>query len=186
MGNSTLSTKRPGTSKYLAPWTAIAEESARLGLPFSGHVLLGVKIDEAATSGMKSIEHLSNYQVLQGWYDATRFVSPHLSQCSRASEAVHDFVRHAFRLLPVQPPSMVSFPEAPIAGTSSKAAGGPGSPGTKISSGRIRKPNGAGDGWVALGFTHHELFPRDFYLRCTEESWRSFRAYGKFISGASP
>ncbi len=44
---------------------AIAEESARLGLPFAGHVPLGVKIDEAATSGMKSIEHLSNYQVFR-------------------------------------------------------------------------------------------------------------------------
>jgi imidazolonepropionase-like amidohydrolase len=42
---------------------AIADESARLGLPFAGHVPLAVKIDEAATSGMKSIEHLSNYQV---------------------------------------------------------------------------------------------------------------------------
>jgi hypothetical protein len=39
---------------------AIAEESARLGLPFAGHVPLGVKIDQEATSGMKSIEHLSN------------------------------------------------------------------------------------------------------------------------------
>lgn len=44
---------------------AIAEESAILGLPFAGHVPIGVKIDEAATSGMKSIEHLSNYQVFR-------------------------------------------------------------------------------------------------------------------------
>jgi imidazolonepropionase-like amidohydrolase len=44
---------------------AIAEESARLGLPFAGHVPIGVTIDEAASSGMKSIEHLSNYQVFR-------------------------------------------------------------------------------------------------------------------------
>jgi imidazolonepropionase-like amidohydrolase len=44
---------------------AVAEESARLGLPFSGHVPLGVRIDEAATSGIESIEHLSNYQVFR-------------------------------------------------------------------------------------------------------------------------
>ena len=44
---------------------AIAEESARLGLPFAGHVPIGVTINEAATSGIKSIEHLSNYQVFR-------------------------------------------------------------------------------------------------------------------------
>jgi imidazolonepropionase-like amidohydrolase len=44
---------------------AIADESVRLGLPFAGHVPLAVKIDEAATSGIKSIEHLSNYQVFR-------------------------------------------------------------------------------------------------------------------------
>jgi len=44
---------------------AIADESAKAGLPFAGHVPLRVTIDEAATSGMKSIEHLSNYQVFR-------------------------------------------------------------------------------------------------------------------------
>ena len=32
-------------------------------MPFAGHVPLAVTIDEAATSGIKSIEHLSNFQV---------------------------------------------------------------------------------------------------------------------------
>ena len=42
---------------------AIADETANLGMSFSGHVPLTVSIEEAATSGMTSIEHLSNFRV---------------------------------------------------------------------------------------------------------------------------
>ena len=42
---------------------AIAEEAPKLDLPFAGHVPIGVKIEEAADAGIRSIEHLSNYEV---------------------------------------------------------------------------------------------------------------------------
>ncbi|MGH9162772.1 MAG: amidohydrolase family protein [Vicinamibacteraceae bacterium] len=42
---------------------AIAEEAPKVGLPFAGHVPLGVTMDEGATSGIKSIEHLSEFRV---------------------------------------------------------------------------------------------------------------------------
>jgi imidazolonepropionase-like amidohydrolase len=42
---------------------AIAEEAPRLGLTFAGHVPFAVKIEEAADAGIRSIEHLSNYDV---------------------------------------------------------------------------------------------------------------------------
>lgn len=42
---------------------AIAEEAALVGLPFAGHVPSGVSIEEAAASGIRSMEHLSNFQV---------------------------------------------------------------------------------------------------------------------------
>jgi hypothetical protein len=42
---------------------AIAEEAPRLGLPFAGHVPIGVKVEEAADAGIRSIEHLANYDV---------------------------------------------------------------------------------------------------------------------------
>jgi len=42
---------------------AIAEEAPKLGLPFAGHVPQGVKVEEAADAGIRSIEHLSNYDV---------------------------------------------------------------------------------------------------------------------------
>jgi imidazolonepropionase-like amidohydrolase len=42
---------------------AIAEEAPRVGLTFAGHVPFAVTIDEAAASGMRSIEHLANYRV---------------------------------------------------------------------------------------------------------------------------
>jgi imidazolonepropionase-like amidohydrolase len=42
---------------------AIAQVTPAVGLTFSGHVPIGITIAEAATSGMRSIEHLSNYQV---------------------------------------------------------------------------------------------------------------------------
>jgi imidazolonepropionase-like amidohydrolase len=41
----------------------IAEEAPKLGLPFAGHVPQGVKVEEAADAGIRSIEHLSNYDV---------------------------------------------------------------------------------------------------------------------------
>jgi len=42
---------------------AIADETANLGMSFSGHVPATVSIEEAASSGMTSIEHLSNFRV---------------------------------------------------------------------------------------------------------------------------
>lgn len=42
---------------------AIAKEAPRLGLPFAGHVPMGVKVEEAADAGIRSIEHLANYEV---------------------------------------------------------------------------------------------------------------------------
>jgi len=42
---------------------AVAEEAPRLGLTFAGHVPQSVKVAEAADAGIKSIEHLSNYEV---------------------------------------------------------------------------------------------------------------------------
>jgi hypothetical protein len=42
---------------------AIADETANLGMSFSGHVPLTVSIEEATSSGMTSIEHLSNFRV---------------------------------------------------------------------------------------------------------------------------
>ena len=41
----------------------IAVEAPKLGLPFAGHVPQGVKVEEAADAGIRSIEHLSNYDV---------------------------------------------------------------------------------------------------------------------------
>jgi imidazolonepropionase-like amidohydrolase len=42
---------------------AIAEEAPRVGLPFAGHVPMAVKVEEAADAGIRSIEHLSNFDV---------------------------------------------------------------------------------------------------------------------------
>jgi hypothetical protein len=42
---------------------AIAEEAPKVGLPFAGHIPLGVTMDEATTSGIESIEHLSEFRV---------------------------------------------------------------------------------------------------------------------------
>jgi imidazolonepropionase-like amidohydrolase len=41
----------------------IAEEAPKLGLSFAGHVPQGVSVEEAADAGIRSIEHLSNYDV---------------------------------------------------------------------------------------------------------------------------
>jgi hypothetical protein len=46
-------------------YLAIAEEAPRLGLSFSGHVPFTVTVEEAADSGIKSIEHLTNYRVFR-------------------------------------------------------------------------------------------------------------------------
>ena len=42
---------------------AIADETAKLGLPFAGHVPFNITVEEAADAGMRSIEHLANYRV---------------------------------------------------------------------------------------------------------------------------
>ena len=44
---------------------AIAEEAPKVGLSFSGHVPFTVTVEEAADSGIKSIEHLANYRVFR-------------------------------------------------------------------------------------------------------------------------
>jgi imidazolonepropionase-like amidohydrolase len=44
---------------------AIAEEATKAGLMFAGHVPLAVTLDEAATSGIRSIEHLSEFRVFR-------------------------------------------------------------------------------------------------------------------------
>jgi imidazolonepropionase-like amidohydrolase len=44
-------------------FAAIAEAS-RVGLTVSGHVPVAVKVEEAADAGIRSIEHLANYEVL--------------------------------------------------------------------------------------------------------------------------
>lgn len=44
-------------------FAAIAEAS-QLGLTVSGHVPISVKVEEAADAGIRSIEHLANYEVL--------------------------------------------------------------------------------------------------------------------------
>jgi hypothetical protein len=46
-------------------YLAIAEEAPKLGLSFSGHVPFTVTVEEAADSGIKSIEHLTNYRVFR-------------------------------------------------------------------------------------------------------------------------
>jgi imidazolonepropionase-like amidohydrolase len=42
---------------------AIASEAPKVGLTFAGHVPMAVTVEEAADAGIKSIEHLSNYNV---------------------------------------------------------------------------------------------------------------------------
>lgn len=42
---------------------AVAAEAPKVGLPFAGHVPSAVKVEEAANAGIRSIEHLSNYDV---------------------------------------------------------------------------------------------------------------------------
>src|SRR5215469_4318371 len=44
---------------------AIADEGAKLGLPFAGHVPIDVTVEEAADSRIKSIEHLANFRVFR-------------------------------------------------------------------------------------------------------------------------
>jgi imidazolonepropionase-like amidohydrolase len=42
---------------------AIADEAPKVGLSFAGHVPMAVTVEEAADAGIRSIEHLSNYNV---------------------------------------------------------------------------------------------------------------------------
>lgn len=42
---------------------AIAAEAPKVGLTFAGHLPMNITVDEAAGSGMKSIEHLANFRV---------------------------------------------------------------------------------------------------------------------------
>lgn len=42
---------------------AIADEAPKAGLTFAGHVPMNITVEEAADSGMSSIEHLANYRV---------------------------------------------------------------------------------------------------------------------------
>jgi imidazolonepropionase-like amidohydrolase len=44
---------------------AIADEAPKVGLSFAGHVPFAVTIEEAADSGIKSIEHLTNFRVFR-------------------------------------------------------------------------------------------------------------------------
>ena len=44
---------------------AIADEARKVGLPFAGHVPIGVTVEEAPDSGIKSIEHLANFRVFR-------------------------------------------------------------------------------------------------------------------------
>jgi imidazolonepropionase-like amidohydrolase len=43
---------------------AMADEAKKAGLPLVGHVPFGIKVEEAVDAGIKSIEHLANYRVL--------------------------------------------------------------------------------------------------------------------------
>jgi len=61
---------------------AVADETARVGLTFAGHVPIGVTPEEAVDAGIHSIEHLANYQLfdhcVQGntyrYEDCARFI----------------------------------------------------------------------------------------------------------------
>jgi imidazolonepropionase-like amidohydrolase len=52
---------------------AIAGEAPNVGLPFAGHVPIDVTIEEAADSGMRSIEHLANFRVFTDCSDAETY-----------------------------------------------------------------------------------------------------------------
>jgi imidazolonepropionase-like amidohydrolase len=62
---------------------AIADEAQRLGLPFAGHVPQAVKVEEAADAGIRSIEHLSNYEVFGECIQGDDY---RLSDCRRLFE----------------------------------------------------------------------------------------------------
>lgn len=62
---------------------AIAEDAPKLGLTFVGHVPLAVKVEEAADAGIRSIEHLSNYQVFGECMVSDTYT---LSDCRRLFE----------------------------------------------------------------------------------------------------
>ncbi len=57
---------------------AAIDEASKIGLTVSGHVPVGIKVEEAADAGMRSIEHLSNYEVLG---ECTPTEVYHLADC---------------------------------------------------------------------------------------------------------
>jgi imidazolonepropionase-like amidohydrolase len=59
---------------------ATMAEAPRVGLTVSGHVPMGVKVEEAADAGMRSIEHLANYQVLGECMTGDKYT---LANCQR-------------------------------------------------------------------------------------------------------
>jgi Amidohydrolase family len=59
---------------------AAAAEASQVGLTVSGHVPVAVKVEEAADAGIRSIEHLANYEVLG---ECSRGETYSLSTCLR-------------------------------------------------------------------------------------------------------
>ena len=62
---------------------AAVAEASQVGLTVSGHVPVAVKVEEAADAGMRSIEHLANYEVLG---ECSPGESYSLSSCLRLFE----------------------------------------------------------------------------------------------------
>ena len=62
---------------------AIAKEAPTVGLTFSGHVPGAVTVEEAADSGMRSIEHLANYRVFGDCGKGETAETFDLSPCAR-------------------------------------------------------------------------------------------------------
>jgi imidazolonepropionase-like amidohydrolase len=62
---------------------AIAKEAPEVGLPLAGHVPQGVKVEEAADAGIRSIEHLSNYDVFGECLENDKYT---LAGCKRLFE----------------------------------------------------------------------------------------------------
>lgn len=82
---------------------AVASEAPKVGLTFAGHVPMNVKVEEAADAGIKSIEHLSNYEVL--------------GQCMNGDDYTFEGCRHLFTKLSAkgvwQTPTMAFFQAIP-------------------------------------------------------------------------
>jgi hypothetical protein len=62
---------------------AIAEEAPKLGLTFAGHVPLAVTVEEAADSGMRSIEPLATYRVFDDCGTGETVETFDLSSCAK-------------------------------------------------------------------------------------------------------